>query len=599
MSSSKLLVTTALEETWSQSDTNFFIGDWCKIYDRFQSWENLKHEINSYHWDDINKLIKDINYLETLVNSIIIELSKTLNKLHKKDYSTLYWKILCGHWTSLFTQILYDRWEVVRTALDSNHFFKTKIISIENKEMVPQGIENFILMCHQDKWNHFIFSKILKSETYKKNIKIEEINSIKNDDFKKDPYYPFKINYKLFFILAKTFSPIIKLFRSRQKYFISETYLSKKKEILLNLSLGLVPINIIPRYYSKSKFEASVRNKISLNLTPKNDFEKLLYKLIIENLPLSFVEDFENLSNSLNKIGWPKKPKLIFTSHFINNKSIGSIYVAEKKENGAKLIHGQHGGGYGQNFYHWYETFEKSISDKYISWGWTDKADKKVLSFGILKPLEKYVKINRETSKKIMIVIRPKERYSATALDTRTRGPQLKRYHEDCIKIAKILDINGLKEKLLVRLHERKYGWSEEYLWKKNFPQILIDRGFDSIMKSISESKVVIYTYNATGYLELMASNFPVLIYWNNKENKLRNDAEKNFIKLKEAKIFHDSVESLTNHLLMIEKNIERWWKDAKTQNAVKDFCKVYANFIPNKRLRLKKIIRGEIKNEQ
>ena len=122
MSSSKLLVTTALEETWSQSDTNFFIGDWCKIYDRFQSWENLKHEINSYHWDDINKLIKDINYLETLVNSIIIELSKTLNKLHKKDYSTLYWKILCGHWTSLFTQILYDRWEVVRTALDSNHF---------------------------------------------------------------------------------------------------------------------------------------------------------------------------------------------------------------------------------------------------------------------------------------------------------------------------------------------------------------------------------------------------------------------------------------------------------------------------------------------
>ena len=44
-----------------------------------------------------------------------------------------------------------------------------------------------------------------------------------------------------------------------------------------------------------------------------------------------------------------------------------------------------------------------------------------------------------------MIVIRPKERYSATALDTRTRGPQLKRYHEDCIKIAKILDTNGLK----------------------------------------------------------------------------------------------------------------------------------------------------------
>ena len=61
-----------------------------------------------------------------------------------------------------------------------------------------------------------------------------------------------------------------------------------------------------------------------------------------------------------------------------------------------------------------------------------------------------------EKLQKILIVIRPKERYSATALDTRTRGPQLKRYHEDCIKIAKILDINGLKEKATCEIARAK-----------------------------------------------------------------------------------------------------------------------------------------------
>ena len=45
---------------------------------------------------------------------------------------------------------------------------------------------------------------------------------------------------------------------------------------------------------------------------------------------------------------WPKKPKVIFTSHFMQ-KTFQSRYVAECIEkNDTKLIIGQHGGVYGQ-----------------------------------------------------------------------------------------------------------------------------------------------------------------------------------------------------------------------------------------------------------
>ena len=40
------------------------------------------------------------------------------------------------------------------------------------------------------------------------------------------------------------------------------------------------------------------------------------------------MEDFDFISNYINKMHWPKKPKVIFTSHFMQ-KTFQSRYVAE------------------------------------------------------------------------------------------------------------------------------------------------------------------------------------------------------------------------------------------------------------------------------
>ena len=53
-------------------------------------------------------------------------------------------------------------------------------------------------------------------------------------------------------------------------------------------------------------------------------------------------------------------------------------------------------------------------------------------------------------------------------------------------------------------------------MWMNNIPNIEIDQSSQSIYKNIARSKLVVYTYNSTGYLELMAANLPVLLYWSN-----------------------------------------------------------------------------------
>ena len=40
-----LLVTTALEETWQDSEHILFLGEWCKLYNQKLKWEKIDHSV--------------------------------------------------------------------------------------------------------------------------------------------------------------------------------------------------------------------------------------------------------------------------------------------------------------------------------------------------------------------------------------------------------------------------------------------------------------------------------------------------------------------------------------------------------------------------
>lgn len=107
----RILVTTALEKTWPSVDKKIiFLGEWCKLYERKQIWEQYDHLVASYHWDDRGKLEKDYMLLKSLYESTLRELTKKLNAVHEVSFSLRYWRIIVGPWLGYFIQILFDRW---------------------------------------------------------------------------------------------------------------------------------------------------------------------------------------------------------------------------------------------------------------------------------------------------------------------------------------------------------------------------------------------------------------------------------------------------------------------------------------------------------
>ena len=149
------LVTTADERTWPKNKPILFLGEWCKRFSRKKSWIKLNSETLKYHWDDRKKLINDYSYLQELHEVLLNDLSKQLNRIHKKNYSIRYWRILIGPWLGYFTQALFDRWSSLNLSFEEFDIDSCYILT-NNPSVIAEDMKDFESLFIDDKWNEVI-----------------------------------------------------------------------------------------------------------------------------------------------------------------------------------------------------------------------------------------------------------------------------------------------------------------------------------------------------------------------------------------------------------------------------------------------------------
>ena len=166
------LITTPIIETWDMNKHNtLMLGEWCNTFEKKKFIQNLRNnKILDYHWENNDKVSKDYSNLNYFGDKILDTLVGNLNDFHKEKKSKVYWKIVLSNWLYTFIHILFDRWETIQKAFKDYDIEATRTLNIRNEDMVPQSIENFIQLTHQDKWNHFIYSEIMK-KCFSKKIK--------------------------------------------------------------------------------------------------------------------------------------------------------------------------------------------------------------------------------------------------------------------------------------------------------------------------------------------------------------------------------------------------------------------------------------------
>lgn len=548
----------------ARSQEIIFLGEWCKLYE--YNLSNLSETITiKYHWDDRLKLKRDYYLLDTLYEKLLLELAKDLNKIHQIEFSIQYWRILIGPWLGYFIHIIYDRWYMIKIASNEFSNLSTIILKVNNIDLVPRDMNNFNELYTSDLWNHYIYGKI-----------IEKFNSIKvffkesKCDAKKiENAYTF--NQKIKLLYAK----YINIFSKKSKYFIINTYLSKYNlfKLLLNLKILPAPNSSFPvktEFFSKSK---RCFNVISKGILNENNFEDILRTLIIDQIPISYVESFTELSKMSKKLNWPHSPKTIFTSNSQNSDDIFKEYSARCIElQNTKLIIGQHGGHYGIGAFNFNEKHEIKISYKYLSWGWTN-TNSNVYPIGQLK-INKTIKKNISQNKYLVLVTATFPRYSYFLYSAIIASQWLYYFNDQCEFINNLHD--DIKEKSIVRLYKNDYNWEQEKRWKHEFPKILLSDGKKSISHELKKCKLFVSTYNATTYLESINLNLPTVIFWDLNYWEICESSIPYFENLKKVGIFHDNPKSAAKHINHIWENVDEWWNSTEVIEAIENFKNNY-----------------------
>ncbi len=558
------LILTADERYWPKSKPVLFLGEWCKLYRRREVWQSMDFETLQHPWMDFARFEQDYRYLRGLYGRALKALAKSLNVLHRTDYSDRYWQILVGPWLATFLHIAFERWTVLSSALTDGRVGSIACPEYLPMEHTPFHMNDFYDRVSGDDWNGNLYASILKY------LGIYECSNRKRHDQPPVVSQPPVKQRQFGRALVEQISG---LFAKRSDLFMIATYIPLEKLIRMQLCLGQFPALWRTKVTPLAAIDPT-RRQWQVELDVSNSFEGFVVSILHQQLPTIFCEGYGSLSSPTMRGPWPAVPRTIFTSNALWGDEIVMAYVAKQVSRGSILLYGQHGGLYGAGAFSWAEEHESAIADRFLTWGWMGKPREKFAPVGYFKRrLAQRWKCRVDGN--LTLVCYDCPRYTHR-LDSEAMV-MLAGYTENCIRFAADLD-DELRTRLLVRLSPRETGWEQEARWRDKFGDVRVERGQISMNKLMMESRLLVYTYNSTGFLEALVAGIPFVAFWDCDVSRLRPEAGTSFAELYAVGILHRSPESAANQVSMVWSNVDAWWQTHQVQSAIRQFSEKFCD---------------------
>ena len=570
----RTLITTADERTWPKDTTEpvLFLGEWCLRYSRKHIWSKYDAEVAPYHWDDRTKLHQDYQYLETLYENILIALTGKLNQIHQTNYSFRYWRIVVGPWLGYFIQVVFDRWYMLKQTVDQREVSVCRVLNRSAQSAIPNDMEDFIHRYVDEEWNEYIYGQLLKI-CWDDSVRVEEVDC-KGDRVGRFDKEVIAWKPKLREQFDKAICWFNRLFPKNDSVFLISTGFSLKIEAILQIKLKQFPKLWRSRAVPVIEVDMQKRDWLLDGFNPlKGSFEEVVCKLIPMQLPAVYLEGYHSIISIVSDLHWPDKPKIMFTSMAYSADDLFKIWSADKIETGSQLAISQHGGHFGMNPFSFHEEHQIKISDKWISWGWSDCTRPQIVPVGIVKEADRMMDYDPNGGGLMVEMTMPRYSYHLYAAPI---SRQYLDYFDDQKKFLQELP-TALRKQVLVRLYVHDYGWDQVERWSNEVPDVRIDSGHQNIRRLVKSSRIYISTYNATTYLESLTWNIPTIMFWNSDHWEMKDEAIAYFDLLKSVGIFHDTPVSAAQKMLEVWDDVDGWWKSSEVQTVRLRFCEKFS----------------------
>ena len=566
----------ATESDKTNNKNKIYAGDWCF----FSNQEKIKSEISKIKsleiYSDKEKLKKEITVLKIFFFN---ELKQKLNNLHNLSYSDKFWKFLLDPWLSCFLDSYITKWKIIDNLENSYE----KVFFNQYKDLKKNY--SFDVRDYRSKFNfnddfhQKQFQNILE---FKSKISPNSFGNIKVEEFKKKITKNKKISF--FYFLIKKLSIILGFFSKNNNFFIFNSSLSIKEYLILNFKLNQFPHFIFDKFnkekyieYFQNFINKDQRNKIKIKADEHNNLKIFLSEIILEELPICYVEKFEQIINDSKKISI--NSKIIVTSVELLHNSLFKFWAALMQETKKSIIiYPDHGGTLGiidSNF---------DLLD-YVDYRFTwhkplIKNDIQVPSVHLSKIKDSRSNSNSEMDK-ILYISHNRKKYYHSFYDAPDGIKNLETIQQ--FKLLKEKLSNKIKKKFYIKTYTENDSnyWIKNNSWldKNDDCRIILKK--KEYFKTFKKSKIIICNYPKTALCQAMVSGPTIMLFDPNlwKQNEFFLDIEE---RLKDSKIFFNNGSEAAEHINLIWDDPLKWWNSNKVLKCREEFNNRFAMTLRN-----------------
>lgn len=476
-------------------------------------------------------------------------ISYSLNKINNHNFSSYSYKFLIGPWLDEYIKIYLLR---------NYHFHKIrKKINIPKKKtiLISSDFSDFIINSNDRNFNLNFFLSFLKLNfNFKK----------KFVDYKKNLNFYNKIKFFLY-------SYIIKILINNKTTLLINSKFNRSTILMLAIKSKF---KILPFFcYDQYQFEINKKkSNINYRAVFKDELKKMLSneesKLISENIPSAYLENFESFYMFSKKI-FSKKPLNIFTTSSHLDDEILKFSLMHWGKNKPNILISQHGGNYSISNQYGLGHFDYEISNKYYTWG--NKYRKKEIISNSQQVYNKFKEYKKNKSlyqkKYFTFILGPNiqydfQRYVYQNVDYN----KLYQARNDFVKNFKKPD-----EIMFKKYHILRYPQQDKDNLIKKKLNIKLDQ-ITNDSKIIYKSKVLIFDYFSTMFFEIVNMNIPFIFIIDRKNFYLSKEGEKLILFLKKNNLLFDNGIKAAQYLNKIE-DYDLWWNNInkKDLNKIKN----------------------------
>ena len=538
-----------------------------------------------YHWDAASKRAEDYALLSDFYERLLLKLTLVLNTIHGMDEDVRYWEIVLGPWTLTYVSVVFDRWEIAKTILQTYPRVKLGELSANSGEY-PRGYGDFVLgsanehVINQELLERAIRSQARPGQVLWRKIESDLAQRTEQEILEEASNSASARMLTLTRSLFKNFSAKVQRFFLRSNFLrflqpqvlFVNSYFPRSFLLRLQLRIGQMPYSdlstfpVAPRSQSLSANQLRLRLKEIVPLFSTefiSPWEIHAWESLGRWLPTSAVEDLGFYKDFASR--HCTRARLAVTSNAHWTDEGFKVWAAESVRRGMKLVIAEHGGGFPIKDYCF--AWEERISDICIpSFGTYHQKhvripQPKYVQFLMRTATEAAPKNRLRRAKGLLVVPFIGNRYTIRANSQIKSHQRVDSFHLTVTALNLLSDEVGnqvtIKDKNLTGSAREMSTGDRFRVYSKRPVAVSVGK----LGPALDSAKLVLCTYPESNFAEALMSGVPVVLLYDENVNVSHAIAQDTIALLKRAGIIFNDPEKAATHIDSVWPCPEKWWE--------------------------------------